>query len=72
MQVYFAGKLPKWENTPAPEIAIEYWKLKKDAKVIDLLKAVRADEACHRHVNHTFADLNPSDSNPFPKGASLH
>jgi len=31
----------------------------------DVLYAVRADEACHRHVNHTFADLPPDAENPF-------
>jgi ubiquinol oxidase len=48
-----AGTYP---NVPAPEIAIRYWKLKPDAKLRDVILAVRADEAGHRDVNHGFAD----------------
>jgi hypothetical protein len=35
------------------------------ATMRDLILAVRADEANHRDVNHTLADLSPNDSNPF-------
>jgi Alternative oxidase len=31
----------------------------------DLVLAVRADEACHSHVNHVFAGLKGEDPNPF-------
>jgi hypothetical protein len=31
----------------------------------DLLLAIRADEAGHRHVNHTLASLQDRDKNPF-------
>ena len=34
----------------------------------DLLLNVRADEACHSHVNHTFSELKQSDDNPFMRG----
>lgn len=44
------GRLPEWENVPAPEMAIDYWKLEKDAKLLDVIKAVRADEATHRFM----------------------
>lgn len=44
------------ENVPAPEIAIEYWGLPADARLRDVVIAVRADEAHHRDVNHQFAD----------------
>ena len=44
------------ENTPAPPIAIEYWNLGEDARLRDVVIAVRADEAGHRDVNHKFAD----------------
>ena len=47
-----AGKIP---NTPAPQIAIDYWNLAKDAKLRDVVIAVRDDEAKHRDVNHQFA-----------------
>lgn len=44
------------ENVPAPEIAINYWNLATDARLRDVVLAVRADEAAHRDVNHHFAD----------------
>jgi ubiquinol oxidase len=47
-----AGKIP---NTLAPQIAIDYWKLPKDATLRDVVIAVREDEANHRDVNHQFA-----------------
>jgi ubiquinol oxidase len=43
-------------NIPAPKIAIEYWKLKPDARLRDLIVVVRADEQHHRDVNHEFAN----------------
>lgn len=43
-------------NVAAPAIAIEYWKLAPDARLRDVIIAVRADEAQHRDVNHDFAD----------------
>lgn len=44
------------ENVAAPEIAIEYWKLPADARLRDVIIAVRADEAGHRDRNHEMAD----------------
>lgn len=44
------------ENVPAPQIAIHYWNLPKDARLRDVVLAVRADEANHRDVNHGFAN----------------
>lgn len=44
------------ENIPAPLIAIEYWDLPEDARLREVIIAVRADEASHRDVNHEFAD----------------
>lgn len=44
------------ENVAAPQIAIDYWKLAPDARLRDVVIAVRADEAEHRDVNHGFAD----------------
>lgn len=46
------GRTP---NIPAPKIAIDYWKLEKNATLRDVIIAVRADEANHRDVNHRFA-----------------
>lgn len=48
-----AGRHP---NTPAPQIAIDYWDLDTDATLRDVIIAVRADEAEHRDVNHGFAN----------------
>ena len=47
----------KQENIPAPQIAIDYWNLDKDARLEDVIIAVRADEAEHRDVNHGFAQI---------------
>jgi len=48
------------ENVPAPEIAINYWKLAANATLRDVIIAVRNDEAGHRDANHQFAnDFNP-------------
>jgi ubiquinol oxidase len=43
-------------NVPAPQIAIEYWKLARDARLRDVILVVREDERHHRDVNHEFAD----------------
>lgn len=45
-----------YENVPAPQIAIDYWKLPAGARLREVIFAVRADEAHHRDVNHKFAD----------------
>jgi hypothetical protein len=50
------GKLPVWTTMPAPKEAIDYYSLPEDAVMRDLILAVRADESCHREVNHHFAD----------------
>jgi ubiquinol oxidase len=42
-------------NVPAPRMAIDYWKLAPDARLREVIVAVRADEAHHRDVNHRFA-----------------
>lgn len=44
------------ENIPAPPIAIDYWQLPANARLSDVIVAVRRDEAGHRDVNHGFAD----------------
>ena len=46
------------ENVPAPQLAIDYYKMKKDAKLSDLIKCVRADEEHHSKVNHRYADAD--------------
>ncbi|KAL8278283.1 hypothetical protein RQP46_009315 [Phenoliferia psychrophenolica] len=62
------GNIPEWEKggQPVPQIAKDYWRLGEDATMLDLVKAVRADEAGHRFVNHTLANLDTkNDFNPF-------
>lgn len=46
-----------FQNGPAPSIAIDYWRLPKDATIRDVVMVVRADEAHHRDVNHFAADI---------------
>jgi len=43
-------------NVPAPVIARRYWNLPDDARLRDVVEVVRADEAHHRDVNHSFAN----------------
>jgi ubiquinol oxidase len=44
------------ENIDAPQIAKDYYELGPDAKLIDVVEAVRADEQGHAYVNHGMAD----------------
>jgi ubiquinol oxidase len=44
-----------YANVAAPAIAIDYWKLAPDARLRDVIIAVRADEVQHRDLNHEFA-----------------
>lgn len=44
------------ENIPAPEIAKEYYGLDDDARLRDVVIAVRNDEMEHRDVNHDVAN----------------
>lgn len=59
------NKLPMFTNLNAPQIAIDYWKLSSEAKFKELILVIRADEANHRLVNHTLADMEGTDINPF-------
>ena len=55
------------ENVPAPQIAIDYWNLPAYARLADVIRVVREDEAGHRDVNHKFVKLidekKPEDIN---------
>ena len=46
----------KIENVKAPRIAIEYYNLPDDARLVDLVKCVKADEEHHSEINHKYAD----------------
>ncbi|MBM3632838.1 MAG: oxidase [Alphaproteobacteria bacterium] len=48
-----SGKL---DNVPVPPIAVKYWNLDPDAKLADLIVAVRRDEAHHRDQNNQYAN----------------
>jgi len=54
-----------WAELPAPEMAKGYWHLDDDAKWVDALKCMYADESNHRDVNHTFASMESDDPNPY-------
>jgi len=52
------------KDQPAPKIAIDYWNLPLHSTLKDVVKVVRDDEAGHRDVNHSFANLlNEKKSN---------
>ena len=52
------------ENVPAPQIAIDYWNLPADARLREVVIAIRADEAAHRDTNHDFANKIAAGAHP--------
>eukprot|EP01083_Nonionella_stella_P279312 950228_1 len=56
--------LAKWKTQKAPKIGVSYWHLGEEGTVLDLIYAVRADEAEHRDVNHSVVAMQPGDVNP--------
>lgn len=58
-----------WRDTPAPQAAIDYWLLPPDARWVDCLKRMLADESHHRDVNHAMASMTTAqmfgEANPF-------
>lgn len=62
----------KIEDVPAPAIAIDYWRLPKNATLKDVITVIRADEAHHRDVNHFASDIHFQGKelreNPAPLG----
>lgn len=58
------SELATWKSQLAPRIARSYWKLGVEGTVLDLVYAVRADEAEHRDVNHKCSELQDGDPNP--------
>ncbi|KAJ8598290.1 hypothetical protein CTAYLR_005990 [Chrysophaeum taylorii] len=57
--------LAAWRTEIAPAIGRAYWHLGENGTVLDLMKAIRADEANHRDVNHLAAGIKPGQINPF-------
>ena len=62
------------ENVAAPQLAIDYYGMKANAKLTDLIKHVRADEQHHSEVNHRYAaggsQATQSDENDTVNKAS--
>ena len=58
------SELAQWRTERAPKIGISYWHLGENGTVLDLMYAVRADEAEHRDVNHSVVEMKPGDVNP--------
>lgn len=50
-----------WKNIPVPEDILEYYNLPDGSSYRDVVLCVRADEACHRDCNHTFASMDAND-----------
>lgn len=46
----------KRADPAAPAVAIAYWNLPLEARLSDVIEAIREDEAIHRDINHGFAD----------------
>ena len=44
------------DNIAAPELAINYYDMEKDARLSDLIIRVRADEMHHSDTNHKYAE----------------
>ncbi len=53
LEIVESGKV---EDIPAPQLAIQYYKLGSNSKLSDLIRCVRADEQNHSETNHNYAD----------------
>mmetsp|Transcript_54162 Transcript_54162/g.118113 ORF Transcript_54162/g.118113 Transcript_54162/m.118113 type:complete len:340 (-) Transcript_54162:460-1479(-) len=54
-----------WSTKEAPEIAKVYWRMDDKATFMDVIKQIAVDETNHRDVNHTFAEMQWHDVNPY-------
>jgi hypothetical protein len=59
------SELSTWKTKHAPPIARAYWKLGEAGSILDLIYAVRADEAEHRDVNHLVSGMKEGQVNPL-------
>eukprot|EP00580_Thalassiosira_gravida_P020729 CAMPEP_0201680856 /NCGR_PEP_ID=MMETSP0494-20130426/50811_1 /ASSEMBLY_ACC=CAM_ASM_000839 /TAXON_ID=420259 /ORGANISM="Thalassiosira gravida, Strain GMp14c1" /LENGTH=474 /DNA_ID=CAMNT_0048164583 /DNA_START=417 /DNA_END=1842 /DNA_ORIENTATION=+ len=59
------SELAKWKIADAPKISKGYWHLGEHGTVYDVMKAVRADEAEHRDVNHAVSGVPEDTVNPL-------
>ena len=49
-------ELGRMENPPAPQLAIDYYNMKPNATLKDMIKKVRADEQKHSDVNWRYSE----------------
>ena len=54
----------KIENVKAPKIAVDYWNLPLNSTLKDVIKVVRDDEAGHRDLNHSYANILNNKEDP--------
>lgn len=55
------GRLKEWKDMKAPDDAIEYYGLSKNAKMRDMFICIRADETNHKEYNHHFSEVKSTD-----------
>lgn len=58
------SEMAKWRTETAPEIGRSYWHLGEHGTVLELMYAIRADEAEHRDVNHYASAMKKGDLAP--------
>eukprot|EP00957_Ditylum_brightwellii_P207087 15351413-Ditylum_brightwellii.AAC.1 len=59
------SEMAEWRTEIAPAIARGYWKLGETGTVLDMMYAIRADEAEHRDVNHVCSGIREGQINPL-------
>jgi ubiquinol oxidase len=57
------------ENRAAPSVALQYWNLAPEARLSEMVRAIREDEAIHRDIHHAFATALAS-GHDFPERSS--
>ena len=60
-----SNDLSEWRTQLAPKIARGYWHLGPEGTVLEMIYAIRADEAEHRDVNHVVCGLSAGQQNPL-------
>lgn len=60
-----SSDMSEWRDQLAPGIARGYWHLGEKGTVLELMYAIRADEAEHRDVNHVCSGLKEGQMNPL-------
>lgn len=58
-------EMANWRTEKAPSIARGYWRLGEEGTVLDMMYAIRADEAEHRDVNHECSGMKEGQINPL-------